>query len=131
MDKPNLTFMVADGDSIDVTVTVSKNSHKNAETLQTYVNVNGTTYGHENIIESGNVIKFGLNGGIYTFQKYSGTGNIFIASIEFSAPITTGITSIDSNETDENTPIYDLSGRKVVNPVKGIYVKSGKKFIVK
>ncbi|MBR6605173.1 MAG: hypothetical protein IKK92_04795, partial [Prevotella sp.] len=26
---------------------------------------------------------------------------------------------------------YDLSGRKVANPTKGLYIKSGKKFIVK
>jgi arabinan endo-1,5-alpha-L-arabinosidase len=27
--------------------------------------------------------------------------------------------------------IYDLSGRPVENPVKGIYIRNGKKFIVK
>lgn len=33
------------------------------------------------------------------------------------------------NNSDEAT--YDLSGRKVANPAKGLYIKSGKKFIVK
>lgn len=33
------------------------------------------------------------------------------------------------NNSDEAT--YDLSGRKVSNPAKGLYIKSGKKFIVK
>ena len=33
------------------------------------------------------------------------------------------------NNSDEAT--YDISGRKVANPTKGLYIKSGKKFIVK
>lgn len=43
---------------------------------------------------------------------------------------TTGITEINTS-TDENGIIYDLSGRQVVNPSQGIYIKNGKKFIVK
>ena len=31
----------------------------------------------------------------------------------------------------KNGAVYDLSGRKVVNPVKGIYIQNGKKFVVK
>ena len=31
----------------------------------------------------------------------------------------------------KNGAVYDLSGRKVVNPVKGIYILNGKKFVVK
>ncbi len=31
---------------------------------------------------------------------------------------------------DENAPIYDLQGRRVINPVKGIYIRNGKKFVV-
>ena len=89
MNKPNLTFKVAEGDSVNVKVTVSKNSHKNAEDLKTYVNVNGATYGYDDITVGGNVIEFSLTGGIYTFQKYSGTGNIWIASIEIT-PIVVG-----------------------------------------
>ena len=45
-----------------------------------------------------------------------------------------GTTAIESvlNGVDANAPIYDLSGRRVVNAVKGgIYIQNGKKFIVK
>lgn len=134
MDKPNLTFLVAEGDSVDVTVTVSKNSHKNAEDLKTYVNVNGTTYGYESILTGGNVIKFGLTGGTYTFQKYSGTGNIHIASIEVTPVVIGGGEGIDNvlaPALNPNAPIYDLTGRQVSAPVKGIYLQNGRKFIVK
>lgn len=41
----------------------------------------------------------------------------------------TGISTID--EASDDTTVYDLTGRKVVNPSKGIYVKGGKKILVK
>ena len=43
----------------------------------------------------------------------------------------TGIDSITAGSQNCNEDIYDLSGRKVANPVKGgIYIKGGKKFIM-
>ena len=43
----------------------------------------------------------------------------------------TGINSITADGENANEAIYDLSGRKVANPVKGgIYIKGGKKFIM-
>lgn len=133
MDKKNLTFMVAEGDSVNVKVTVSKNSHKDAATLQSYVNVNGTTYGHENIITEGNVIEFGLSAGIWSFEKYSGTGNIHVASIEIEPVATEGIQNVVAGPAiDANAPIYDVVGRQVTTPLKkGIYIQNGRKFIVK
>ncbi|MBQ8866520.1 MAG: chitobiase/beta-hexosaminidase C-terminal domain-containing protein [Bacteroidaceae bacterium] len=133
MDKKNLTFMVAEGDSVNVKVTVSKNSHKNAETLQSYVNVNGTTYGHENIITEGNVIEFGLSAGIWSFEKYSGTGNIHVAAIEIEPVATEGIQNmVVAPVINANAPIYDVVGRQVTTPLKkGIYIQNGRKFIVK
>jgi hypothetical protein len=45
---------------------------------------------------------------------------------------TTAIESVLNNGADANAPIYDLSGRRVMNAVKGgIYIQNGKKFIVK
>lgn len=45
---------------------------------------------------------------------------------------TTGIDAIKAALNDVNAPIYDLSGRKVANAIKGgVYIKNGKKFIVK
>ena len=43
---------------------------------------------------------------------------------------TTGITNAIKNEVNPNAPIYDLSGRRVFNMVKGnIYLQQGRKFI--
>ena len=87
MSNTNITFKVAEGDSLLVTVTCSKNSCKVLEgdspDHKCYVNLGGgLTFGTEDItLEGANIIKFGLGAGTYTFQKYSGTGNIFISSI--------------------------------------------------
>ncbi len=44
----------------------------------------------------------------------------------------TGIEAVETAEEADDAPIYDLSGRRVLAPAKGgIYVKDGKKFIVK
>ena len=42
---------------------------------------------------------------------------------------TTGISNVKSENTDD--AIYSLQGVKVANPVKGVYVKAGKKIIIK
>lgn len=91
-NSDNLTFKVADGDSVTVTVVTSKNSCKDItdatyKNTGNYVNVDGTTYGFANdstsMADNGfqNVITFGLTGGTHTFKKYSGTGNILVHSI--------------------------------------------------
>lgn len=43
---------------------------------------------------------------------------------------TTAIQSIDNTKTDVG-PFYDLQGRRVNNPTKGIYIVNGKKIIIK
>lgn len=145
MNATNISFMIAAGDSVDVVVTCSKNSCKtineeNDETVTTdrkcYVNVSGTTYGTDDITEKdGHIIKFGLKAGetdqIFTFQKYSGTGNILISSIEI-APVTgTGIGSVIATEESVDAPAYNLAGQKVDANYKGIVIKGGKKYMNK
>ena len=48
-------------------------------------------------------------------------------------PVATGIHDVTTvlGEWKDNGKIYDLSGREVKNPKAGIYVKNGRKFIVK
>ncbi len=51
-------------------------------------------------------------------------------ALRFTFGGTTAIESVINN--DASAPIYDLSGRRVMNAVKGgIYIQNGKKFIVK
>ncbi|MBR6191240.1 MAG: chitobiase/beta-hexosaminidase C-terminal domain-containing protein [Prevotella sp.] len=114
MNNTNISFKVAAGDSVNVKVICSKNSCKNidaddaAENKQVngntpdrscYVNVSGVNYCAKDAEgkevcdmklhpDVANVIEFGLKASeedkVYTFQKYSGTGNILISSIEIT-----------------------------------------------
>ena len=152
MSNTNITFQVAEGDSVDVVVTCAKNSCKNIDAAdaddgtqvndrKNYINVDGTNYclkdaeGNETndmkLYPEANVVKFGLTGGTHTFKKYSGTGNILIASIEITpAGDETGIKSI-STEAAQNAAIFNLAGQKVMSVQKGLYIRDGKKFVVK
>ena len=109
MSNTSITFFVAEGDSVDVKVVCTKNSCKNIDAddaedgsqvndRKCYVNVSGTNYclkdeeGNETndlkLYPNANEFSFGLKGAeggsFFTFQKYSGTGNILISSIEIT-----------------------------------------------
>ena len=60
-------------------------------------------------------------------------GAALSARLRFDFDGTTGIEdAVVAPSFDANAPIYDLSGRRVVNAVKGgLYIQNGKKFIVK
>ena len=45
-------------------------------------------------------------------------------------PILDGITKMEANE-QQSTTVYDLMGRIVSTPSKGVYIKNGKKYVVK
>jgi len=156
MNSTNITFQVAEGDSVEVKVVCSKNACKNidaedANDRQCKVTINNTkndtTYGSDdilaqynrtdadgNVLETldGNVIKFGLNAGTYTFKKFSGTGNILISSIEIT-PVEggTGIADINADVNDANAPAYNLAGQRVNANAKGLVIKNGKKYVNK
>lgn len=51
--------------------------------------------------------------------------------LNFPGDEVTSINQATINAAESNAPIYDLTGRRVAKAVKGIYVKNGKKFIVK
>jgi hypothetical protein len=51
-------------------------------------------------------------------------------SLTFTVDETTGVADID-RETITNNRYYDLQGRKVVKPTKGLYIVNGKKVVVK
>ena len=93
----------------------------------------------ESILVLGN----GINGvGFYTPNSTTLKENrAFLYAADVTGEATNGLrlefggetTGIVATETlnNANAPIYDLSGRRVANPVKGIYVKGGKKIYVK
>lgn len=66
-------------------------------------------------------------------KAYLYVPNATAAALKFRfEDCTTAIESVVAPSFDANAPIYDLSGRRVVNAVKGgLYIQNGKKFIVK
>ena len=152
MSNTNITFLVAEGDSVNVKVICTKNACKNIDAADAedgsqvndrkcYVNVSGTNYCHKDaegneaadlkLYPEANIIEFGLTGGkTYTFQKYSGTGNILISSIEITPVDASGISTIAA-EKASNSVIYNLAGQKVGKDFKGLVIKDGKKMIQK
>ena len=137
MSNTNIVFQVAEGDSVVVKVVCSKNSCKNIDAddaaedkldngctpdRQCYVNVSGTNYcltdaegKHTNDLKlypDANVFEFGLGAGTWTFQKYSGTGNILISSIEITpaaaAPAAEPWAAPETERAVNKT--YDLAG---------------------
>lgn len=54
------------------------------------------------------------------------------SSIQFDFGSATGISSaVSALDENSNAPVFDLSGRRVSKPAHGVYIKNGKKFIVK
>lgn len=51
-------------------------------------------------------------------------------SIIFDDDETTGVHNLDAND-DLNNEVYDLQGRRVVQPQKGLYIVNGKKIVIK
>ena len=68
---------------------------------------------------------------IYDYDSADATKNEVAnaGSLYYADFTTTGISDIVTDNTE--TAIYDLCGRRVVNPQKGIYVVGGKKVVMK
>ena len=74
---------------------------------------------------------YACNAGTLAMNKaYLPATNTANLSVEIHFPGTTGIDDVSVDGTDDNA-VYDLSGRRVENPVRGIYIKGGKKIFVK
>ena len=53
------------------------------------------------------------------------------AFIDFDEPEATGINAVATAETLKGGKFYDLSGREVANPTRGLYIVNGKKVLIK
>jgi hypothetical protein len=51
--------------------------------------------------------------------------------LSFTNDDTTGISDVNGKKKDARYAVYDLQGRKVLKPVKGLYIKNGRKEVVK
>ena len=64
--------------------------------------------------------------------KYVTTGSEAPSlSIEFANGGTTGVNDVRSKMADVRSDVYDLQGRRVAQPTKGLYIVNGKKVVIK
>ena len=63
-------------------------------------------------------------------QTFTATGSVQITEIEVILVSATGIQNVTS-ESNASRAIYDLQGRRVQQPTKGLYIINGKKVILK
>ena len=109
-----------------------------------YVTINGETTETKRVIKGSNVTVNAIPADGYKFLNWSDTNGIASETAEYSFTANsatsltanfeknaaTGIDDVE-DENREMKAIYDLTGRKVENPTKGIYIINGKKVLVK
>lgn len=140
MSNTNITFKL--DEAAGVTVVCSKNSCKTLNekdddavttARQIYVNVDGTTYGCDDITAGDvnnidgyqNVIKFDLEAGIHTFLKYSGTGNIMISSITIEPGVSNAIAGVSEKASVAKVAKALVNGQLVIKSAKGTFSAAG------
>jgi hypothetical protein len=109
----NYLFTSAEEDYIPVTIEYDA---KNGGLLMTAAD--------KNIYDGGTAVQLSASKSYWRVQ---------IALIENNKEVADIITTIESviPEADANGAIYDLNGRRVVNPERGIFIQGGKKVLVK
>ena len=83
----------------------------------------------ENIFSSdayNNACLYVPEGRKFAYEKTSPWSNFYIVEMDF-----TGIHDIEGEDVNARAVIYDMQGRKVDNPTKGMYIINGKKVLVK
>lgn len=86
---------------------------------------------------TGNVDGYKWTGSASTvdFTVNSGSGNLQVSSLKVKVSSGSDPSDIDMVQTDTRLDgqrvIYDLSGRRVTNPTRGIYIVDGRKVVIK
>lgn len=119
--SPSAALYIDGGKSRDVNAVVP--------TLGNISGVDGLYLG--GLVCSDNSNKYPMTGTIHSVQFFPGVLTAEqIAAIKYSGIYPTGIEEVKSENGNVKT-IYDLAGRKVENPSKGIYIIDGVKRLVK
>ena len=90
-----------------------------------------------NYLDNGNIYfttKEGLILSVNNEKKVVGAKNITESAlweITITEKNNTAVNSIEEEEKENDGVIYDMLGRKVTHPDRGVYIKNGKKFIIK
>ena len=81
---------------------------------------------------TGATVKVGANKAYIDKSKIAANkGGEAKAFIDFDELEATGIDAVDTAKTLKDGKFYDLSGREVANPTRGLYIVNGKKVLIK
>ena len=64
-------------------------------------------------------------------KAYLDTSTSAPSYLNFEEDETTGIMAIDNGQLTMDNDVYDMQGRRVQNPTKGLYIVNGKKVVIK
>ena len=135
----NYKFYINIPENVSVkSVTFTGYCNSTTETSTTYLSeVNGTEYGSTEYVfthsgtSTSHTITFDtpVTGNI-SFTPKGDDQSCFAITLQGTKQ-TTGIVDVIANKREGNGKIYNLQGIEIANPTKGIYIRNGKKFIVK
>ena len=111
----------------DVEFTGTNNLQGTVKKIATSSVTNPYTLQSDATAEEGVVMRKSNGTNINGFKMYMSISDAEAAAFSFRFP--TGTTAIESVEAESNGRVYDLFGRPVENPTKGIYVVDGNKVI--
>lgn len=132
-------LLISDNAAATATVNIGE-SNTDSRMLGTLTNLNLTNEDKNTYRvfgrNSSNVVGFFTPSG--TLNEVKANRGFFTVSnggalrLNFEDSVVSGIDAIAANQALHNAPIFDLSGRRVMNTVKGgLYIQNGRKFIVK
>lgn len=132
-------LLISDNAAATATVNIGE-SNTDSRMLGTLTNLNLTNEDKNTYRvfgrNSSNVVGFFTPSGTLNEVKanrgYFTVSNGGALRLNFEDSVVSGIDAIAANQALHNAPIFDLSGRRVMNTVKGgLYIQNGRKFIVK
>jgi hypothetical protein len=111
-------------------------SGSGATMVGTYTNIPAVAYdnyilAHPSSIDRDVLLKVNSAVGLKPFRAYfTIPTSASMLDIDFDSE-TTGVSVVKGNMADGISEYYDLQGRKVANPTKGLYIVNGKKVVIK
>ena len=132
----NVNFFRADFDTYDVDTPIENNGLIGTFSVPAITAPQGDNFyvlsGNKLYYTTGAEVKVGANKAYINKNlienKGGGAAKAFIDFDELEA---TGIDAVDTAKTLKGGKFYDLSGREVANPTRGLYIVNGKKVLIK
>ena len=129
----NVNFFRADFDTYDVADPVENNGL--IGTFSAITAPQGDNFyvlsGNKLYYTTGATVNVGANKAYIDKSKIVNKGGEAKAFIDFDELEATGIDAVDTAKTLKGGKFYDLSGREVANPTRGLYIVNGKKVLIK